>query len=253
MPDDNLSSPSTVPGELAHYTALAEQWWDKSGPFWPLHQLNALRTQWIIRQLSNNGVAAAPPNPPLTGLRVLDIGCGGGILSEALAAQGAQVDGIDVVHKSIAIAQSHSALSNLKVNYTLASAESFAQREQRYDIVFNMEVVEHVAAFDTFMDTCCHLVRPGGLIFVATINRTLPALLFAIFGAEYLLRWLPRGTHHYAMLRKPREITAALQRNGFEVDARTGIGVNPLSRTLYLRRSESINYMLLARRADEDS
>jgi 2-polyprenyl-6-hydroxyphenyl methylase/3-demethylubiquinone-9 3-methyltransferase len=231
---------------VAHYASLAATWWDPAGPFWPLHRLNALRVQWICAQLAAASLTDASARRPLQGLRVLDVGCGGGILAEALARLGAEVHAIDVVPANIEVARLHAQAAELDIRYELTTVEALAAGQIQYDLVFDMEVVEHVADLRGFLRAGNALVRPGGGTFIATINRTPLAWLFAIVGAEYVLRWLPRGTHRYSMLRKPAEIAALLEADGLQVKARAGVRVNPVTRVFTLQERLSVNYMLYA-------
>lgn len=221
---------SVDPDEVARYTALANLWWDNSGPFWPLHRLNELRVGYIRDQLCHYFQLNPHSQKPLEPLRILDIGCGGGILSEAMARSGATVHGIDVVERNIAIARHHAQQNQLNIQYQMITAEDLAQQGNGYDTVLNMEVVEHVAHLPGFVQACNRLVRPGGLMFIATINRTLLAWLTAIIGAEYILRWLPRGTHQWRRFPKPHELETLLNQDQLQVVARTGVKVNPLTR-----------------------
>lgn len=239
-----LKSITIDPKEVAYYEKLAQTWWDKSGPFWPLHVLNTLRMQWIESQLA--GIYQL--DKPLLGLNVLDVGCGGGLLSEALAKSGANVTAIDVVEKNIAIAKVHAKQSGLQIDYKLSSIEQIAATQARFDVVFNMEVVEHVASVNTFMACCNRLVKPGGVQFIASINRNWLAFIVAIIGAEYITQLLPKGTHHFKKLVKPEEIEALLRADNFTVVAKSGVAVNPLSRSMKLINSTKINYMLMARK-----
>ncbi|MEO1594105.1 MAG: bifunctional 2-polyprenyl-6-hydroxyphenol methylase/3-demethylubiquinol 3-O-methyltransferase UbiG [Pseudomonadota bacterium] len=242
-----LQPDSTVDDyEVAHYSKLAETWWDMEGPFWPLHTLNALRATYIRDQLCARLHLDATVSEPLSGVAVLDVGCGGGILSESMARMGASVTGIDIVEKNIGIASQHARDSGLTIDYQQRTVASLADTGAQFDVVLNMEVVEHVADLNAFMRDCGRLVRSGGSQFVATINRNPLAWFVAIFGAEYVLRWLPRGTHRYRMLRKPSEVRACLERDGFDLASFTGVRVNPLSRTMTLTPMTAINYMLLA-------
>ncbi len=243
-------APSIDAREVAHYSALASTWWDRQGPFWPLHRLNELRVAWIRDVLASEGFASAHAAMPLDGLRVLDIGCGGGILSESLARLGAHVHGVDVVEKNIGIARAHASAAGIEIDYQHRTVESLARDGAQYDVIFNMEVVEHVADFDGFMDAASATVRPGGAMFVATINRNPLAGFVSIFGAERVLRWLPVGTHHYSMLRKPSEVVQALRRNELDHRQQTGVRVNPLTRRFSLTPSLAINYMVFAIKAE---
>ena len=247
-----MNSDTTInPDELAFYESLSAFWWDKAGPFWPLHRLNKLRVAWIIKQACKHFSFNPGAPRPLGGLRALDIGCGGGILSESLARLGAEVTGIDVVEKNIHIASLHAQSQGLAIDYQHRTAESMAESGETFDLVFNMEVVEHVADLPAFMSSCNRLTAPGSLMFVATINRTWLAWLFAIVGAEYVLRWLPKGTHRYGDFRRPSEVEQLLASGGLSVRARSGVAVNPLTRQFRLTKSTGVNYMLAASRALE--
>lgn len=237
---------SVDPKEVAHYAALADTWWDPTGPFWPLHRLNELRVTYIKDQLCQRFARNPHSQWPLAGLRILDIGCGGGILSESMARLGAQVHGIDVVERNILIARRHSQQQGLSIHYETVQAETLAQQNIHYDVVLNMEVVEHVADLPGFMDGCTQLVKPGGVLFVATINRTPLAWLTAIIGAEYILRWLPKGTHHWDRLRRPQELEALIDQAGMRIIERQGVRVNPITRRMALTSFLGINYMLVA-------
>ena len=202
------------------------------------------------REVACARLALTPGAPrPLTALRVLDIGCGGGILSEAMARLGAEVHGVDVVARNIAIAREHAQAGGLDIAYQTTSAEALAARGERYDLVLNMEVVEHVADLPGFFAACGALVRPGGLMFVATLNRTLRSLLFAKFAAEYLLRWLPRGTHQWSRFPCPREVEQLFRNAGMRVVAGTGVALNPLTRRFRLTPGEAMNYMRVGQQA----
>ncbi len=243
-----MSGTSIDPGEVAYYTRLAHTWWDAGGPFWPLHRLNEVRVAWLRERIAarlGGGAAGAP----LAGVRVLDIGCGGGILSESMARLGAAVTGIDVVEKNIRVAALHAQEGGLAVDYRLQTAEALAAEGAQYDAVLNMEVVEHVADLPGFMAACCALVRPGGVMSVATLNRTPVSWLFAIVGAEYLLRWLPRGTHQWRRFVKPAETERLLAAGGLAVTDRSGVRVNPFTRSLHLTGYMGVNYMVLAEKA----
>ena len=238
-------SDSLDPGELARYERLASAWWDPEGPFWPLHGLNAFRVEYLREQLRTH-FRLSDSDRLLRGLRVLDIGCGGGILSESMARLGASVTGIDPVARNIAIASDHAAAEGLAIDYRCETVESQDPAVGGYDVVLNMEVVEHVDGLAAFLDHCARLVRPGGMMFVATINRTPLAGLTAIFAAEYILRWLPRGTHQYRKLRRPREVAGPLTAAGLEPVHWTGVAVSPFTRRFRYTRSLAVNYMLTA-------
>lgn len=230
--------------EVEFYTRMAETWWDESGPFWPLHKLNALRTSYISEKLCRYFERDSNAEQPLSGLRVLDVGCGGGILSESMAKLGADVTGIDVVEKNIAIATLHARQNKLPINYRLCTAAELSGEGARFDVVLNMEVVEHVADVPAFMADCSRLTASNGVMFVATINRTAKAFLFAIVGAEYVLRWLPRGTHRWSLFQKPAEIKTLLSDGGLSVLETVGVAANPFKRSLSMTRSAAVNYMM---------
>jgi 2-polyprenyl-6-hydroxyphenyl methylase / 3-demethylubiquinone-9 3-methyltransferase len=244
---ENLIAPSIDHAEVAYFEKLAHRWWDTEGPFWPLHRLNAFRTGFLRERLSRAFGSDPAAERPLAGLRLLDIGCGGGILSEALARLGAQVTGIDVVARNIRVAQLHAQGSGLELDYRLVSAEVLAVRGERFDAVLNMEVVEHVEDLPAFLTACGRLVRPGGIMVVATINRTLVAFLIAILGAEYVLGWMPKGTHHWRKLVRPAEVTGGLG-DPFELVHSTGVRINPFDRSFHHTPYLGVNYMLLLQR-----
>lgn len=246
MATDVMNDQTSVdPDEVARYAALAETWWNRTGPFWPLHRLNELRVGYVRDTVCKIWQRDPTTAQPLTELRTLDIGCGGGILSEAMATLGAEVHGIDVVDRSIAIARHHADQTGLSIRYQTITVEALAQQGLQYDVVLNMEVVEHVADLPGFVRDCAQLVRPGGIMFIATLNRTWLSWLTAIVGAEYVLRWLPKGTHRWRRFPKPAELEALLILQGMQVIARRGVRVNPLTRRLALTRFMGVNYMLV--------
>jgi 2-polyprenyl-6-hydroxyphenyl methylase/3-demethylubiquinone-9 3-methyltransferase len=234
--------------EVDRFSAMAAEWWSPTGKFKPLHKFNPVRLTYIRDKAAEN-FGRDPKSPkPLEGLRVLDIGCGGGLLSEPVARMGATVVGADPSEKNIGIASTHAKASGVNVDYRAVTAEQLAEAGETFDIVLNMEVVEHVADVEFFMTTCASMVRPGGMLFVATINRTMKAAALAIFAAENILRWLPRGTHQYEKLVRPDELEKPLTANGMEVIDRTGVFFNPLSNQWNLSKDMDVNYMLLAKR-----
>jgi 2-polyprenyl-6-hydroxyphenyl methylase/3-demethylubiquinone-9 3-methyltransferase len=233
------------PEEASRFERLASLWWDLEGPFWPLHRMNQLRTQWIKAEvLKHFDLLLLKNEKPLSGLRVLDIGCGGGILSEAMARLGATVTGIDVVDRNLRIANHHAEREGLAIDYRCIAAENLAQEEPVFDVVLNMEVVEHVIDLPLFLKSAATLVRPGGMMIVATLNRTLLSYLVAIIGAEYLFGWLPKGTHQWCKFVKPSELDALLRGEGFKVVSGTGVWMNPISRSFLPVPSTGVNYML---------
>lgn len=208
---------------------------------WPLHRLNRLRVPFIVERIERYLMLPVSAQP-LDGLSVLDVGCAGGLLSEAMARRGATVTGIDPSANNIAVARSHADAAGLAIDYRNAAVEELAG--EQFDVVLNMEVVEHVNDLAGFMAGCCRLTRPGGMQFVATINRTFASFASAVVGAEYVLGWLPRGTHQWRRFVKPEELEAVLREEGLRVVGRRGVAVNPLTRQFRTTTYEGVNYML---------
>lgn len=226
------------PRELEKFSELAHRWWDPQAEFRPLHEINPLRLGHIDRTAG------------LAGSRVLDVGCGGGILAEGMAARGALVTGIDLAEKPLAVARLHLMESGLSVDYRLVSAEALAREMPgKFDVVTCMELLEHVPDPAATVRACGALARPDGHVFFATINRNLKAYLLAVIGAEYMLRLLPRGTHDYARFIKPSELAAMCRPAGLSVAELTGMTYNPLTRVYALGRDTDVNYILHARKA----
>ena len=234
--------------EIAKFERLAAQWWDPHGKFRPLHKLNPLRIGYIKDQLCLCFGRDAKSANALKGLRLLDIGCGGGLLCEPMARLGAEVIGVDPSPVNIEVAGLHAHQSGLTIDYRTGTAEDLAAAGETFDVVLNMEVVEHVADVEAFITACAAMVRPGGLMVVATINRTLKALGLAIIGVEYILRWLPRGTHRYDKLVRPEELASALTAGGLQLLDETGAAYNPLTDRWSLSPDMDVNYMILAER-----
>lgn len=225
------------PLELQKFSDLAHRWWDPTSEFRPLHEINPLRLEWINARA------------PLAGKTVLDVGCGGGILSESMARKGADVTGIDLSEKALKVADLHSLESGVQVRYELLSAEDMAAREPgRYDVVTCMEMLEHVPDPAAVVAACATLVKPGGKVFFSTINRNPKAYLFAVIGAEYLLRLLPKGTHDYSKFITPAELARFIRDAGLEVDALKGMTYNPLTKIYSLNHDTDVNYLVAASR-----
>jgi 2-polyprenyl-6-hydroxyphenyl methylase/3-demethylubiquinone-9 3-methyltransferase len=223
--------------ELEKFSALASRWWDPNSEFRPLHQINPLRLDWIDALAS------------IKGKRVVDVGCGGGILAESMSRLGADVKGIDLAEKSLKVAQLHGLESGIKVDYEAISAESLADRESaQYDVVTCMEMLEHVPDPSATIAACAKMVKPGGWVFFSTINRNPKSFLFAIIGAEYLLRILPKGTHEYAKFIKPSELADAARDAGLELQEMLGMSYNPVTQVYSLGRDTSVNYLMAYRR-----
>ena len=243
----NIVSAQVDPQEVAYYEGLAETWWNDKGPFWPLHRLNKLRVQYIVEQVCANLSLDQNASAPLSGVRLLDVGCGGGILSESMAESGANVLGIDVVEKNIQIARHHAESTGSSVRYEQIQSCDLRRSGAEFDVVLNMEVVEHVPDARALVRDCIAMLAPGGLLVIATINRTLLSYLFAILGAEYVLRWLPRGTHQWHRFVKPEEVSEILETEGLSITGRSGVKVNPFNRRFSLTPLMAVNYMLMAR------
>ena len=224
------------PAEIEKFQAIASRWWDRESEFKPLHEINPLRVGYIERQVGG-----------LKDKAILDIGCGGGILCEALAAAGARVTGIDLAERSIEIARMHLLESNLQVDYQLASAESFAaEHEAAFDVVCCLEMLEHVPDPASIIGAAAHALKPGGHLILSTINRNPKSFALAIVGAEYVLGMLPRGTHEYRKFIKPSELAAVLRKHQLRLNDLTGMGYNPVSRRYSLGSDIDVNYLLSA-------
>lgn len=242
--DENIT---VDPGEIAKFSAMADEWWDPDGKFRPLHMLNPVRLQFIRDRIALRHDRDPIADRPLAGLTILDIGCGGGLLCEPLTRLGAEVTGIDASEKIISIATLHAEESGLGIDYRHTTAEALAETGAQFDVVLNMEVVEHVADVTAFIAASAALVKPGGAMLAATLNRTPKSYLFAIVGAEYVLRWLPRGTHDWRKFVRPSELAAALRAQKMDVAELTGVAFNPLAGDWHLApRDLDVNYMALA-------
>lgn len=238
---------SVDPAEIEKFAALATTWWDAEGPFRPLHRLNPVRLRFIRDRLAAQFGRDANADRPLEGLRIADIGCGGGLLAEPLTRLGATVTGIDATAKNIGVARAHAAESGLDIDYRVATAETLRDAGERFDAVLSMEVIEHVADIDAFLAAAAELVDRGGLMFLATLNRTLKSYALAIVGAEYILRWLPKGTHDWKRFVRPSELAASLRGAGMRIGDITGVVYNPLTDRWSLNtRDLDVNYMAVA-------
>jgi len=240
-------SPSVDPDEIAKFAALAGEWWDPAGKFAPLHKLNPARLTFIRDRIAAHAGRDPLSERPLAGLRVLDIGCGGGLLCEPMARLGAQVTGIDAAGPNVAAAARHAAEAGLDIDYRHTTAENLAASGICFDFVLNMEVVEHVADVAAFLEASAALVAPGGAMTLATLNRTPKSFALAIVGAEYILRWLPRGTHDWRRFLRPSALVAQLRAAGLETRELTGVTYNPLTGTWRLAPQDlDVNYMIFA-------
>jgi 2-polyprenyl-6-hydroxyphenyl methylase / 3-demethylubiquinone-9 3-methyltransferase len=234
---------------VAHFARLAGQWWDPRGAWATLHRFNPVRLAYIRDQAAARFSRDPARLDSLKGLRILDIGCGGGVLSEPLARLGADMVGIDPVAETIAAAQHHAGEAGLAIDYRCTTAEALAESGEVFDVVLAMEVVEHVADFDLFIKEAAALVKPGGLMFVATINRTIKSFALLIVGAEYILRWVPRGTHQWDKFITPDELEIALERGGVSLIGETGVIYNLLADRFQLSTDMDANYMVVAEKA----
>jgi 2-polyprenyl-6-hydroxyphenyl methylase / 3-demethylubiquinone-9 3-methyltransferase len=237
--------------EIERFSALAADWWDARGPMAALHKFNPVRLAYIRDQAAKRFARDPKKLDCLKGLRMLDIGCGGGILSEPLARLGAQMVGADPSQENIAAAVAHAGESGVTIDYRATTAEDLAAGHERFDVVLAMEVVEHVADVKSFVQTCVSMVKPGGLMIAATLNRTLKSFALAIVGAEYVLRWLPRGTHQWDKFVTPDELELAFERAGLDVIGERGVIYNLLADRWQLSSDMDVNYMLVAARSQE--
>lgn len=234
------------PEEVAKFEAMADSWWDPNGKFKPLHTFNPVRLQFIRDAAAARFGRDITVDQPFAGLSLVDIGCGGGLLSEPMRRLGFAVTGIDATAKNIGTASVHAEKVGLEIDYRACLAEDLAAAGEKFDVVLCMEVVEHVADVDLFLTTCARLVKPGGMLVGATMNRTMKSLLMAKIGAEYILRWLPRGTHDWKKFLKPSEFASGLRAGGLEVNSLKGLTFNPLENSWSLTGDLSVNYLLTA-------
>jgi 2-polyprenyl-6-hydroxyphenyl methylase/3-demethylubiquinone-9 3-methyltransferase len=234
------------PAEVAKFERMAAEWWDPDGKFKPLHKLNPVRLTYVRDRICAHFGRDAKAGKPLAGLRLLDIGCGGGLIAEPMARLGAEVMGADPAPGNIEVARLHAARSGLAVDYRATTAENLVAAGEMFDVVLALEVVEHVADRDAFLAACAALVRPGGIVLLATINRTAKAFALAIVGAEMLLRWLPRGTHRYDQLVRPAELRESIERAGLTLIDRTGASYDPFGDRWRLSSDLDVNYMVTA-------
>ena len=236
---------STIdPGEVAKFEAMAAEWWDPNGKFKPLHMLNPCRLDYITSQIAAEFDRDLSQDAPFTGLRILDIGCGGGLLSEPMARLGAEVVGADAAPRNIPVAQVHAEQSGLAIDYRHTTAEDLAAAGEQFDALLNMEVVEHVADPLTYLTACQQLLKPGGIQICSTINRNPKSFAMAIVGAEYVMRWLPKGTHEWSKFITPDELYDLLRKAGFDPVDRKGFVFNPITWVWRLSdRDLSVNYV----------
>ena len=227
--------------EIEKFSNMAAEWWDPEGKFKPLHKFNPIRIKYIKENIIKE-FQLKNKKYPLSGINVLDIGCGGGLLSEPMCRLGANVTAIDASNKNIAIANLHAKKNNLKINYICSSPEKL-KTTKKFDVILNMEIVEHVEDIDFFLKSCANLLKKNGLMFVATINKTLKSYIFAIVGAEYVLRWLPIGTHEWEKFVKPEELKRILIKNNLNLKKIDGMNFNILKDEWNVSKDLSVNYI----------
>lgn len=242
----SAAAASLDPAEVEKFSRLAAEWWNPKGKFGVLHVFNPVRLHYIKEQVCGRLARDPLDRRPFAGLRLLDIGCGGGLLSEPMARLGASVVGVDPSEKNIGTASVHAGEVGLDIDYRVGTAEHLAAAGETFDVILNMEVIEHVADPAAFAQTCTGMLRPGGLMVVATLNRTLKSFGMAIIGAEYVLGWLPKGTHQWEKFITPGELRGWLSAAGAAVRDETGVTYSPFSRSWRRSRDMDVNYMLVA-------
>lgn len=248
---NSTSRPSIDPDEVAKFTAMAAEWWDPKGKFRPLHKFNPVRLGFIRDTIEQHFQLSASARQPFEGLRVLDIGCGGGLVSEPMTRLGAAVTAVDASEANIKTAMTHAEQGGLQIDFRAGTVEALIEAgEAPFDVVLNLEVVEHVADPAQFLKDCAGLVKPGGLMIVATLNRTAKAFALAIVGAEYVLGWLPRGTHEFEKFLRPDEIDAPMRAAGLSVQPPQGVSFNPITDQWRLTEDTKVNYLMVAARPD---
>ncbi|MBK1697128.1 MULTISPECIES: bifunctional 2-polyprenyl-6-hydroxyphenol methylase/3-demethylubiquinol 3-O-methyltransferase UbiG [Alphaproteobacteria] len=247
-PPARVEGVSVDPQEIGKFARMAESWWDPEGDMKPLHALNPVRVGYIRDRLATRLTQTQAPGEslqPLAGISILDVGCGAGLLAEPLARLGARVTGIDASAEAVKTGKAHAEMQGLAIDYRIGTVEALAETGQQFDAVTIMEVIEHVPDVDTFLATCGRLVRPGGLAVVSSVNRTAKSFLLAKVGAEYLLGWLPRGTHDWRRFVKPSEAARGLRAGGLRMAEVAGVAFDPLT-GWHTARDSDVNYMILA-------
>ncbi len=242
-----LQAASIEKAEIARFSRHAEDWWNPDGKFRPLHRLNPLRVEYVRDQVCARFRRDPQSRNSLKSLAILDVGCGGGLLAEPLARLGGHVTGLDASSETIAIAREHAKSSRLDIDYRTGSIEALAKRKVKYDVITALEIAEHVADIDSFLASLKKLMKPDGLLIMSTLNRTPKSFLLGIVAAEYVLGWVPRGTHQWQKFIRPSELAAHLEKNGIGIADLTGLVFNPLRGEFELKRDDcSVNYMLTA-------
>lgn len=242
---------STVDSEeIARFSRIADEWWDKNGKFAPLHSMNPVRIEYIRDQVIKHFHPSPPiPTPLLTGIRLLDIGCGGGLIAEPMARLGANVTAIDASEKNIAVAKLHAEKIGLNIDYQCTTTEELATTSTKFDVILSLEIIEHVADINLFIESACALLKPNGIIILSTLNRTVKSYALAIIGAEYIMRMLPIGTHTWSKFLRPSELCRILEENNIEVSGLTGMVMNPLTWKWHLDSKDlAVNYLVVGRK-----
>jgi 2-polyprenyl-6-hydroxyphenyl methylase/3-demethylubiquinone-9 3-methyltransferase len=244
---NDAAAPTTaLADEVAKFSAIADEWWDPSGKFKPLHKFNPERIRFVRDRVAQHFGRDLSQDKPFAGLKLVDIGCGGGLISEPMARLGFEVTGLDAAEKNVRVAQLHASRSELKIDYRHTTPEQLSPGTERFDVVLALEVVEHVADVDVFLNAAAQLVAPGGALIAATLNRTLKALALAKVGAEYVLRWLPAGTHDWRKFVKPSELATGLRNGGLSVQELKGLAYDLFRDKWVLGDDLDVNYMMLA-------
>ena len=241
--------------EVARFSAIADEWWDERGKFAPLHKLNPVRIGYLrdqlIRHFSGQTITNGASATPLNNLSLVDIGCGGGLISEPMARLGANVTGIDASETNINVAALHAKVGGLNINYRATAAEQLALEGKQFDVILALEIIEHVGRVELFYDSIVKLVKPGGVLIISTLNRTAKSYALGIIGAEYVLRWLPKGTHTWSKFIKPSEMAAALRHRHLSVLDTCGIIYSPLNQEFTLSNKDlDVNYLMVAHRPE---
>ncbi len=249
--DQPIDDTTVNASQIARFDALAEEWWKPDGKFRVMHEFNDIRGDYIEGQIAKKFERDRDGTGALEGIRVLDVGCGGGLMSERLASLGAEVVGVDATSRNVEVAKRHARQAGIKINYRHGTAESAVAAEEVFDVVLNLEVIEHVSDPHKLITDCASHLKTDGMMIVATLNRTIRALALAIVGAEYVLRWLPVGTHDWRRFLKPREIEAMLVFLGLETKGIVGVAFNPLIRRWKVTSDPSVNYMLVAEKTEQ--
>jgi 2-polyprenyl-6-hydroxyphenyl methylase / 3-demethylubiquinone-9 3-methyltransferase len=243
-----IDTSSIDPSEVEKFSKMAAEWWNPKGKFGVLHVFNPVRLDYIKEQVCARLARDPLERTPFTGLRFLDIGCGGGLLSEPMARLGARVVGVDPSEKNIKTATVHANEMELDIDYRASTAEALAAAGEKFDVILNMEVIEHVSDPEAFIASCTNMLKPGGLMFVATLNRTLKSFALGIVGAEYVLGWLPKGTHQWEKFIKPDELKQWLASNKCEVKAESGVTYHPLANQWKKSKDMDVNYMVVGQK-----